>query len=291
MALSAACGPNGLNCAAPVDDRISLCYTDVDTPMRLSNAIPSPEEDELGHKREEFERLRLALGERELELSTLQNELRAFETRYLSIVGTRFVTLDDLEAQLAELQAAQRPDDDHLKAIADEARFKANETARASTTDNHALDTSFVATDELKSLYRDIAKIVHPDLAADEATRERRHRFMAHANAAYAARDIDGLRAVLREWLSSPENVEGQGVVADLIRVIRQIAQVQRRLREIGQELQELRAGQLFALYQQSCEANDVGRDLLAEMAQEVERRIAAVRMRLNSTASSVGYP
>jgi len=40
-----------------------------------------------------------------LELTTFQGELRAFEARYLCIIGVRYAELDELEAQIAEAQA------------------------------------------------------------------------------------------------------------------------------------------------------------------------------------------
>ena len=41
------------------------------------------------------------------------------------------------------------------------------------------------------------------------------------------------MRSILADWESSPESVEGEGVGPELIRVIRKIAQIQRRLVEI----------------------------------------------------------
>ena len=40
-----------------------------------------------------------------MELTTFQGELRAFEARYLCIIGVRYAELDELEAQIAEAQA------------------------------------------------------------------------------------------------------------------------------------------------------------------------------------------
>jgi hypothetical protein len=40
-----------------------------------------------------------------LELTTFQGELRAFEARYLHIIGVRYAEIDELEAQIAESQA------------------------------------------------------------------------------------------------------------------------------------------------------------------------------------------
>jgi hypothetical protein len=60
---------------------------------------------------------------------------------------------------------------------------------------------------ELKALYRTAARRFHPDLAEDDADRERRTELMARVNAAYGARDAD----VLRHILDSPDVDEGNG--------------------------------------------------------------------------------
>ena len=62
----------------------------------------SPEERELALKRTELTGLESELVERELELSTLQQELAVFEAQYLRVVGRRYATLDDIHARISE---------------------------------------------------------------------------------------------------------------------------------------------------------------------------------------------
>src|SRR5256885_15203851 len=92
----------------------------------------SPEEEELAKKVAELESLESELAERELELVTLTNELRRFEQMYLRLVGVRYAELDELLAQIAELQAKEAPDDRDAHREANEARARAQESARAS---------------------------------------------------------------------------------------------------------------------------------------------------------------
>ena len=120
-----------------------------------------------------------------------------------------------------------------MRTQAADARARANESAHESKiiqeTAGHG--EKFKPSDDLKKLYRDVAKSLHPDLATDDDDRARRQRFMAEANQAYEEGNETRLREILREWESSPDAIKGDGVAAELIRVIRKIAQVQERLR------------------------------------------------------------
>ena len=66
---------------------------------------PSPDEQELAHKRAELAVLQTELADGELYLTNLRVELAAFEGRYLREVGVLYAQLDDWEAKIAELVA------------------------------------------------------------------------------------------------------------------------------------------------------------------------------------------
>ena len=209
----------------------------------------TPEERELEAKRAILRALEIDLAQQELNLATLQGALRAFEASYYRAVGPLYRELDEIEAQTAEAFARQRPNDSALRGRAAAARAKACETAEATAVALASKNRpDFTPTDDLKSLYREVAKRVHPDLATDEANRVRRTNLMAEANEAYAQGDIDRLRAILDRWESSPENVDGVGVAAELIRTIRKIHQVEQRLAAIATQLEALTLSKLHQL-------------------------------------------
>jgi hypothetical protein len=72
----------------------------------------TPEERELAAKNDDLAALKIQLAQRELEFATLRGELRAFEQRYLRIVGVKFAEIDDLEAQIAEALKRRNPGDE-----------------------------------------------------------------------------------------------------------------------------------------------------------------------------------
>lgn len=240
----------------------------------------SPEDRELEKKRAELSVLEGKLLEQELDLATLRAELRTLQARYLRTVGVLFIELDQLRARLAEAQAARHPQDPVLERAAREARNNASASATAiSTVTGPQGERDFAPSDDLKRVYREIAKLVHPDLATDKNERERRTKVMAEANKAYAEGDGDKLRRLLDDWVSSPDLVNGEGVGVDLVRTIRKIHQVERRLMDIEATIAELKSDEMYSLKLLVDEAHAEGRDLLSEMAEEVRREIDSVRM------------
>src|SRR5271169_2793979 len=198
----------------------------------------SPEEEELARKRKELAQLRAELAERELFLTNLRAELAAFEGRYLRKVGTLYAELDEWNAKIAELDAK---DDGTEQARMAAAEARAQADASDSAIHGEAAKAQeFIPSAELKTQYREVAKRIHPDLATDDADRQRRDQLMAEANAAYQRGDADALRRILEEYESSPESVRGAGIGAELVRVLRQLKQVRDRIATIILETADL---------------------------------------------------
>jgi chromosome segregation ATPase len=131
----------------------------------------SPEEEELASKRDELALLQGELADRELYLASLRVELSIFEGRYLRVVGVLYAELDEWKAKIAQLVAEEEGTEESRSAAA-EARTQAEESYSAAHGEA-AKATEFTRSPELKKLYRDVAKRVHPDLATDEADRAR----------------------------------------------------------------------------------------------------------------------
>jgi hypothetical protein len=251
----------------------------------LPARIMSPEEEELARKQAYLAGLETQLADQELAIATLKAELKAFEHRYLELVGRRYVELDLLEALIAEAQYRRNPSDAAAQQRAETARARATESQHSIGSlipTNHEQPTY---SETLRQLYREAAKLLHPDLAVDPSQRDIRKQRMAEVNAAYEKGDEAKLREIIRNWHASPETVEGSGTAADLVRAIRKIAQVESRLQGVAQELERIRSGELFDLSQKAAAAAEEGRDLLAEMATRVEFQIADAQRRLNGVA------
>ena len=156
----------------------------------------TPEERELEQKRVRLDKVKQELVERELELETALGGLIAFEKKYQEATSERYAMLDELHFRIAELRAAQQPEQPAAQAaakVASSARGfagtrrpprKSEPSDRARPAPPPKPTPAFNPTEEIKRLYRDVAKALHPDFANDDQEREHRHTFMARANAA-----------------------------------------------------------------------------------------------------------
>ncbi|HWG59458.1 MAG TPA: hypothetical protein VN661_10475 [Candidatus Acidoferrales bacterium] len=247
-----------------------------------------PEDRELERKREEQTALEGELAERELRAANLRAELGAFERQYLHQVGLRYAELDELKAQIAEKLAREQPRNERAQEAARAARARAGETQSTAGEKSAEAPRSFQSSPEMKQLYRDVARKIHPDLTSDRDDRTRRQQLMAEANEAYERNDPARLANILEQYESSPEAVQGEGPGAELIRVIRRISQARGRLSEIEAELQDLLRSDLCQLKSRVDEAERDGRDVLQEMVAKVEEQIAQATRRLTDSPGGV---
>lgn len=242
-----------------------------------------PEEAELLRKRDELAAIRATLAELELELVDFRRQLAAFEGRYLRQVGTLYAELDEWKARIFELHARLDPST-ASQAEAEEARKQARQTYD----DAHGKESEtpdFTPSPDLKRLFRDVAKLIHPDFSKDSVDLERRTRLMAEANRAYEAGDAEALQRILDEYQDGADAVEGEGIGAELIRIIRQISQAKGRVFDIEQELATLRQSEIALLKKQAEESEQAGRDLLAELATTVREQIERTKKEYEALA------
>ena len=235
-----------------------------------------PEEEEILCKREELATIRTTLAELELELIDLRSQLAAFEGRYLREVGALYAELDEWKARIAELHARLAP-----SAAAKEQAQQARDQARQTHEEAYgkASETcDFKASADLKRLYREVAKLIHPDLAKDSADLARRTRFMAEANRAYETGGAEALQGILNEYQDGADDFDVEGIGAELIRIIRQISQAKDRVSAIEKEMATLRESEIGQLKSQADESEQSGRDLLAELATAVREQVKRTR-------------
>ena len=249
-----------------------------------------PEEEEILRKREELAAIRAALAERELELVDLRSQLAAFEGRYLRQVGALYAELDEWKARISELHAQLDPS---AAAKHRGASKPANRRARLMT-----MPTAPRVPDERVHAIAGNSRVCSAKLLSssilifcrDASDLERRTRFMAEANRAYEAGDAEALQRILDEYNDGADAVEGEGIGAELIRIIRQIlSQARARVAAIEAELAVLREGETALLKKQAEEKEQEGRDLLAELATAVREQIEQAKREYDTLSKQEG--
>ena len=202
--------------------------------------------------------LRDRLVEIEAERDRLRQELRDFERRFRPAVGTRYNQLEELREQIRRAWAeVNRARAGALKAAIKEAP-------------DEILQKVFKPEDEVRQLFRSLARKIHPDLADDFEERRRRHEFMAEATRAYRTSDQRRLQWLLEHWQAAPELPRGVDSASRLVRTNQQIAWARYRLREVNAEIAEFGVSSTMHLMQEASAARSDGRNLVAEMRNQV---------------------
>ena len=242
----------------------------------------TPEDIELAKKLRLLERLKDRLADREEEMADLRGELEQFEAQYKMKVGRLYADLDEIEAEIAEEEYKLVPDDEEIKKRAEELRRRAEESA-ANKGDAESFSFKFNPTAEAKKAYHNLARIIHPDLALDPKEKEKRHGLMAKLNDAYAAGDQKQLNKLVEDFKNSPDVIHGDSIGDDLVRSIRQTAQIKARLRELKEEKLKAEVSELFVLRRKVQAEMTEGRDLLKHMAARTKSHIKKSERRLEN--------
>ena len=244
-----------------------------------------PEEIEYEKKLSELDALEDQLAQLELKFQNISYELKEFELKYLQTVGVRFARLDEIKSKIIEVLSQLNPEDLNLKEEVDKVRTTAQESAQAVGEAQEEIKSHQPIThnDSIKSLYRELAKKFHPDLAIDDEEREKRTRYMIEINEAYQNGDENRLKRILSEYEVSPDSVMGEGIGAELVRLIRKISQVQKRINEIILELEQIKQTEIFRLRQSYIKAELAGKNILDEMVKQIDEMIFREEKRLKS--------
>lgn len=256
-----------------------------DCDMPETGVRRTPEDEHLADQERLLEELTEQLATKEAEFATVGVEFARFRASYLGRFAPLYAELDRLEAEIARLEADQMKPDaadaGATRARLEEAEARAAESASAAEDAEGAPAASPVPTPDLKALYREVAKAVHPDLATDDPERARRTRVMAAASEAYAAGDEQALRRILDGETARPEAIVGDDVGARLVRVLRKIAQVRARFTELVEIHEALADDPMWELHETVRAATGAGEDPLGETETYLRVRTRSARAQL----------
>ncbi|HJQ35318.1 MAG TPA: hypothetical protein VJ866_24415 [Pyrinomonadaceae bacterium] len=218
----------------------------------------------------EAERVAALVEERGAELKALQEELREFKARYARTVGARLSELAEVEAEIRRAEA-------RLAGLEEE---EDDRDAEARPDFYDAAPSAAPAKGGLRKLFWSVARMFHPDHAADEDEARRRHAVMAEASRAYRAGDVESLSALLGDeqlqsyCASAAREDEPEDAAARLLRLREELITV-----EFG--IKRLKQDRLYHVMLDAAEQERQGRDALTQMADQIARKIVKARNRL----------
>ncbi len=258
----------------------------------LPTCVLSPEEEELRQKNSELTDLQQELAEKELLLSTCRGDLGFFEKKYNRVVGSKYAELDRLRAQVLGFASSMNPAKSQLREEAETARKHAEQTEQEAGDweDTSPLSNKFDPSEDLKKLFREAAKKIHPDLANTGEEREKRHQLMAELNRAYDNMDTTRIQQIVRDWEEWGRLSEEIPIGIQLVKSIRKIAQVKERLAGIENELNALENSEMYRLKERIEQAQRNGRDVLKEMSLDLEDKISSIKTRVFKLADDLIY-
>jgi len=187
-----------------------------------------------------FERLH-GSDMKDVEEEQLQDARSAMEAMFadmgieVNLSGFRLgMTETDVAAKAAELI-------DELKRQATEAEARANPNRRKTKREQREEERLRRAEDARKvsigSIYRQLAKVLHPDLEKDPDSRQRKSALMQELTAAYARQDLHALLRLQLEWIHREEGdtarLTDERLDAYNLVLKEQVAQLERELTEL----------------------------------------------------------
>ncbi|WP_026250029.1 J domain-containing protein [Streptomyces sp. ATexAB-D23] len=239
-----------------------------------------------------------ALIEFEIAVETFRVEVENFSRLHHQRLGPMYARLDELDAQIAEARAARTGDPEDLRK-AEEARSIVmpmpgvdelfhdwmdsdglSPEASAMLTEQPVRPPKRVRpTEEVRKLYRELARKAHPDLAQDETERARRDEFIARVNAAYGRGDEALLKELAQEWAAGPVAPQTElSEAEELYARLNWLTQRKELLTELAQQLEESAIGAMLRMAPDDPDhlLEEIAEQLLGEVSQR-EAELAAL--------------
>ncbi len=255
-----------------------------------------PERERLRELVHLLEARRDAIGELDLAIEMLREQLGSFEVAYRNRLASEHALLKRIASYVRVLDGwanllARRPGKDvanegarvddrrarDVKQTAGAKRQKEKAPLRAEVVDSTEKLAETTATSreaELKAIYRRLARRYHPDLARTEDERLQAGHMMARINNLYRARDLERLAAL-------EEQTKGGELDDDDLPIDEQIALLESRLEwfttvlaNLEDERMALENSATCQLFRNVEQAAAVGRDLVEELRIELETRV-----------------
>lgn len=293
-----------------IDDLLQL-FEDLNIKVVNEQAMPKIESTEEQGREKEVHFWEENVEEKERQVSDLsvgiqelKIKLSIFEGGYNARVGVLYVKLDKINLSIKEYElrikfAKERKLTGVLQVIEDdvrdtffEEREKINnlegETSESSKEYKQHLEKEEQtrldeeSKQDLKRLYRELAKKYHPDRSTDKKQSEDYHKIMAEINEAYKAKDIERLRS-FAERAEREEKIAKETLEEKLDRLKHDDKVLSGIIAKLEAELRSLKLSETYKLLERVQLAKERGADLLQELAAKLKSQIAESQVRLDT--------
>jgi hypothetical protein len=232
-----------------------------------------------------------ALIEFEIAVETFRIEIENFSRLHHQRLGPMYSRLDELDACIAELTAAISGDPEDLRK-AQEARAAVmpmpnveelfhgwmdsdglSPEATAMLTEENVQPPSRVRpSEEARKAYRELVRKAHPDLAQEDAERERREAFLVRVNKAYAEGNTDALQELLEEWIAGPREEESEARLPQSEILYARLEWLSERKEELSTVVKQMEQSAIGAMLKMAPDDPDA---LLDEIAEQLLEQVA----------------
>ncbi len=293
-----------------IDDLLQL-FEDLNIKVVSEQAMPKIEfaeeqdlEKEVHFWEENVEEKERQVSDLSVRIQELKIKLSIFEGEYNVRVGVLYVKLDKINLSIKEYEvrikfAKERKLSDVLEDIEDDVRdtfFEEREkinnledkTSESSQEYKQHLEEAEEtrldeeSEQELKQLYRELAKKYHPDRSTDKKQSEDYHKIMAEINEAYKAKDIEKLRS-FAEKVEREEKIAKETLEEKLDRLKHDDEVLSGIIAKLEGELRSLKLGETYKLMEKVQLAKERGDNLLQQLAAKLKSQIAESQVRLDT--------
>ncbi len=229
--------------------------------------------------RQELAAVRKQMAKLTVDFSGIRADLKIFEDRYFREVGALYAELDRLNAEIAQREVDLYGSD----AARERARaaWSQAEASRAAAEGEAAPEIDFDPPASLKTLFREVARRIHPDFARSQEESGYLTLLMTRANHAYRTGDTHTLQQMLDDHRELAQcDLQEEERAFEIARLQRQIRHARRDLAALEAERHTVLASDIALLHADAQAASGEGRDFLADMAASLREQVEAARAR-----------